>query len=360
MAHARDDHVPPTARFAITDIYGYFTKDQGAGLNFESSKVLVTGAGGFIGSHLVEALHAAGSQVTALVHYDSRPDYSNLELISPEIRGAIRVVSGSVEDPYLMASLVEGQDFVFHLAALIAIPYSYIAPMSYVRTNVEGTLNVLEACRRHRTPRVIHTSTSETYGTAQYKPIDEKHPLQGQSPYSASKIGADKLAESYHLSYGLPVITVRPFNTYGPRQSARAVVPTIISQALTQPAVRLGSLTPLRDLTFVLDTVSGFLALAQCDAAVGQLFNLGTGSAVSIGELATLILSKLNMDKKIVTDPERIRPEKSEVGLLLSNPKKAEGISGWRPRFSLERGISETIDFVRAHPDRFRPTIYNR
>jgi NAD dependent epimerase/dehydratase len=322
--------------------------------------VLVSGAGGFIGSHLVEALRAAGAQVTALVHYDSRSDFSNLELISPETRDGIRIVAGNVEDPYLVSSVVKGQDFVFHLAALIAIPYSYVAPLSYVRTNIEGTLNVLEACRSHRTPRLIHTSTSETYGTAQYKPIDEKHPLQGQSPYSASKIAADKMAESYNLSYSLPVITVRPFNTYGPRQSARAVIPTIISQALSEPVVRLGSLTPLRDLTYVLDTVSGFLALAQCDAAVGQVVNLGTGSAVSIGDLAALILRQLGMERKIVTDPERIRPEKSEVELLLSSPRKAEELTGWRARFSLERGILETIEFVRAHPDRFRPSVYNR
>jgi len=329
-------------------------------LKLKSAKVLVTGAGGFIGSHLVEALCAAGASVTALVHYDSRPDFSNLELLLPQTREGIRIVSGNVEDPYLISSVVQGQDFVFHLAALIAIPYSYVAPLSYVRTNVEGTLNVLEACRTHRIPRLIHTSTSETYGTAQYKPIDEKHPLQGQSPYSATKIAADKLVESFYLSYKLPVVTVRPFNTYGPRQSARAVIPTIISQALSQPAVRLGSLTPLRDLTYVLDTVAGFLALAQCDEAVGQVVNLGTGSAISIGDLAALILRKLGMEKKIVVDPDRIRPEGSEVESLLSSPRKAEELSGWRPTFSLERGISETIEFIRAHPDRFRPSVYNR
>lgn len=329
-------------------------------MKLESTQVLVTGAGGFIGSHLVEALRAIGARVTALVHYDARPDFSNLELISAEARAEIRVLAGNIEDPYFVASAVKGQDVVFHLAALIAIPYSYVAPLSYVRTNIEGTLNVLEACRTHRTSRLIHTSTSETYGTAQYTPIDEKHPLQGQSPYSATKIAADKLAESFSLSYGLPVITVRPFNTYGPRQSARAVIPTIIGQALWQPVVRLGSLTPTRDLTYVLDTVSGFLALAQCDGAVGQVVNLGTGSAVSIGDLAALILRKLGTEKKIVTDPERIRPEKSEVESLLSSPRKAEELTGWRPRFTLERGISETIEFVRSHPDRFRPAVYNR
>ena len=329
-------------------------------MKLKSAKVLVTGAGGFIGSHLVEVLHAAGADVTALVHYDSRPDFSNLELLSEETRDAIRIVSGNVEDPHLISSLVQGQDIVFHLAALIAIPYSYVAPLSYVRTNVEGTLNVLEACRTHQTPRLIHTSTSETYGTAQYKPIDEKHPLQGQSPYSATKIAADKLAESFYLSYRLPVITVRPFNTYGPRQSARAVVPTIISQALSQPAVRLGSVTPLRDLTYVLDTVAGFLALAQCDAAVGQVVNLGTGTAISIGDLAALILRKLGIEKKIVVDPDRIRPEGSEVESLLCSARKAEELSGWQPRFDLERGISETVEFIRAHPERFRPAAYNR
>ncbi len=329
-------------------------------MTFQSAKVLVTGAGGFIGSHLIEALHAAGAQVTALVHYDSRPDLANLELISSATKSQIRVVAGNVEDPFLVSSAVAGQDFVFHLAALIAIPHSYVAPLSYVRTNVEGTLNVLEACRTHRVPRVIHTSTSETYGSAQYVPIDERHPLQGQSPYSATKIGADKLAESYYRSYDLPVVTVRPFNTYGPRQSARAIIPTIVTQALWQPVVQLGSLAPLRDLTYVLDTVAGFLALAQCDAAVGQVVNLGSGASISIGDLAALILRTLKVDKKIISDPERVRPGKSEVASLVADTRRATELAGWRPRFTLERGIAETIEFIRSHPDRFRPAVYNR
>lgn len=329
-------------------------------MKLESAKVLVTGAGGFIGSHLVEALHAAGAQVTAMVHYDSRPDLANLELISAAAKSQIRVVAGNVEDPFLVSSVVAGQDFVFHLAALIAIPYSYVAPLSYVRTNVEGTLNVLEACRVHGVARVIHTSTSETYGTARYEPIDERHPLQGQSPYSATKIAADKIAESYYRSYQLPIVTVRPFNTYGPRQSARAVIPTIVTQGISEPTIQLGSLTPLRDLTYVLDTVAGFLALAQCEAAVGEVVNLGSGASITIGDLAALVLRQLKTDKKIVVDPQRVRPEKSEVESLVADTRRANELTGWRPRFSLERGIAETIEFIRSHPDRFRPEIYNR
>lgn len=329
-------------------------------MKLEGMKVLVTGAAGFIGSHLVEALHAAGARVTAMVHYDARPDLNNLELIRPAVRADLNVASGNIEDPYFVSSTVAGHDLVFHLAALIAIPYSYVAPASYVRTNIDGTLNVLEACRTHRVARLVHTSTSETYGTALYTPIDEKHPMQAQSPYAATKIAADKLAESYFNSFALPVTTLRPFNTYGPRQSARAVIPTIISQALAAKEIRLGSLTPLRDLNFVGDTVSGFLAAAQCDAAVGQVVSVGSGKAVSIGELAKLILRLLGSDKPIITEPERVRPEASEVMTLLCDRRKAEQLMGWTPRTSLEQGLGEAIEFVRTHPERFRPAIYNR
>jgi NAD dependent epimerase/dehydratase len=326
----------------------------------EGARVLVTGAGGFIGSHLVEALVRRGARVKAMIHYDARADHANLELVAPDVRAATEVVAGNVEDPYFVSSAVRGQDVVFHLAALIAIPFSYVAPASFVATNVNGTLAVLEACRSHATPRLVHTSTSETYGTAQYTPIDEKHPLQGQSPYSASKIGADKLAESYYLSFGLPVATIRPFNTYGPRQSARAVIPTVVCQALSSPKIRLGSLTPVRDLNFVLDTVEGFIAVAESDAAVGQVVNVGSGSAISIGDLVKVILRLIGVEKEIVTDEQRIRPEKSEVLTLLCDRRKAEAITGWKPRHTLEQGLAATIDFVREHGERFRPDVYNR
>lgn len=330
-------------------------------MKVQGAKVLVTGAGGFIGSHLVEALVARGAEVTAMVHYDARPDLSNLEMASTPVRSKIKVISGNIEDPFFVSSAVAGQDIVFHLAALIAIPYSYVAPASYVRTNVEGTLNVLEAARTHKVARVVHTSTSETYGTALYTPIDEKHPLQGQSPYSASKIGADKLAESYYLSFGLPVATIRPFNTFGPRQSARAVIPTIISQALSSaPVVKLGSLSPLRDLNYVADTVEGFIAVAESDQALGEVINVGSGKAISIGDLATLILRLAGVNKEIVCEAERTRPEKSEVMTLLADARKAEALTGWKPRVGLEQGLLETIAFIRNHADRFRADVYNR
>ena len=329
-------------------------------MKIQGKKVLVTGAGGFIGSHLCEALVRAGAQVTAMVHYDARADLSNLELVAPEARRALEVVSGNVEDPHFVMRVVKGKEVVFHLAALIAIPYSYVAPTSFVAANVQGTLNVLEACLAHGVERLVHTSTSETYGTALYTPIDEQHPLQGQSPYSASKIGADKLAESYHLSFELPVATIRPFNTYGPRQSARAVIPTIVSQALASPAIRLGSLSPVRDLNFVLDTVAGFIAVAEADAAVGQVVNVGTGSAVTIGELAQRILRIAGVEKEIVLDQARLRPEKSEVMALLCDRAKAERLTGWKPAYTLDQGLAETVEFVRRHLDRFRPDQYTR
>lgn len=329
-------------------------------MRIEGRDVLVTGAGGFIGSHLVERLVRGGARVRAMVHYDARPDHSNLELLAADVRAGIEVVSGNVEDPFFVSSAVKGREVVFHLAALIAIPYSYVAPASFVATNVQGTLNVLEACRVHGVARLVHTSTSETYGTARYTPIDERHPLQAQSPYSASKIGADKLAESYHLSFGLPVATIRPFNTYGPRQSARAVVPAIISQALSSPELRLGSLHPVRDLNFVQDTVRGFLAVAEADDAVGTVLNVGSGSSISIGELAALILRLMGLEKEIVTEAARVRPERSEVLTLLCDRRKAEAVAGWKPQVALEQGLADTIEFVRSHPERFRPEVYNR
>ena len=321
-------------------------------------KVVVTGAGGFIGSHLCQRLVELGAQVTALLHYDSRSGCGNLEFLPKEKLEALQVVAGNVEDSGFVHRLLKGQSVVFHLAALIAIPYSYDSPLSYVRTNVEGTLNILEGARTHGLERVVHTSTSETYGTALYTPIDEKHPLQGQSPYSASKIGADKLAESYYCSFELPVVTLRPFNTYGPRQSARAVIPTIISQALARPEVQLGALDPVRDLNFVSDTVSSFVKVAESEAAIGKVLNSGSGRGVSIGDLATTILKLMDLDKRVVLDEKRLRPAKSEVLELVCCSQRLRDVVGWSPDFTLEQGLAETIEFVRQTPEFYRPAEY--
>lgn len=329
-------------------------------MQWSGRNVLVTGAGGFIGSHLCEALLDLGAEVTAMIRYTSRSDWGNLELLPDEQKAALQVVAGNVEDSAFVNGIVKGKEVVFHLAALIAIPYSYIAPSSYVRTNVEGTLNIMEAARTFGAWRVVHTSTSETYGTALYTPIDEKHPLQGQSPYSASKIGADKLVESYHCSFGLPVATIRPFNTYGPRQSARAVIPTIISQALAQPTVRLGALEPVRDLTYVKDTVQGFIKVAESEKAVGQTVNVGFGEGISIGALAETILDLMGSDKRIIHDEERVRPRASEVYTLICDNSKARDICGWNPRYSLREGLIETIEFVSQHLSLYKPDQYVR
>jgi NAD dependent epimerase/dehydratase len=329
-------------------------------MQWSRKKVLVTGAGGFIGSHLCEALVDQGANVTAMIRYTSRSDCGNLELLPAEKKAALQVVAGNVEDSAFVNGVVKGKEVIFHLAALIAIPYSYIAPSSYVRTNVEGTLNILEAARSFGVSRVVHTSTSETYGTAAYTPIDEKHPLQGQSPYSASKIGADKLVESYHCSFGLPVATIRPFNTYGPRQSARAVIPTIISQALTQPAVQLGALEPVRDLTYVNDTVQGFVKVAASEKAIGQTVNVGFGEGISVGALAETILELMGSEKTIIQDEERLRPSTSEVYTLICDNRKARELCGWQPRYALREGLRETIDFISTHLSMYRPDRYVR
>ena len=322
------------------------------------TRAFVTGAGGFIASHLVETLLRRDWQVTALVHYSSRAGWGWLETHHCRPLPNLKVVLGDITDPFLVRESLEGCDVVFHLAALIAIPYSYHAPASYVQTNVTGTLNLAEAARKTGVRRLVHTSTSEVYGTARYTPVDEEHPLQGQSPYSASKIAADKLIESFVCSYGLPAVTLRPFNTYGPRQSARAVIPSIIAQALHGKSVRLGSLDPIRDLTFVSDTVEGFIRAAEAGDVTGQVFNLGTGEAVSIRELAQIIFDLLGVNPSLVTDPERIRPAASEVQRLVSNNGKAAKMLGWHPTVSLREGLGRTIEWMQAHAELYRPEEY--
>jgi NAD dependent epimerase/dehydratase len=325
-----------------------------------NKKVVVTGAAGFIGSHLVGSLVNAGANVTAIVRYNSGSLIGNLSFLDKDALGAIRIAAGNIEDSDFMFRVLEGHDVVMHLAALIAIPYSYEAPRSYVRTNVEGTLNVLEAARRFAVGRVVHTSTSEVYGTAMRVPIDETHPLQGQSPYSASKIAADKLAESYHCSFGTPVVTLRPFNTFGPRQSARAFIPTIISQALARDDVRLGSLTPERDMTYVSDTVAGFMAAATTPGVEGMTINLGSGETYSIGWFASRILSLMSSTKPIVQEAQRMRPGKSEVMKLVSDNRLARRTLDWAPKMSLEKGLLNTIEFVKANPGLYRTDAYVR
>ena len=323
-------------------------------------KVLVTGAGGFIGSNLTEALVLEGCEVTAFLHYNSRSDFGNLDFIDPSILKNIRILRGDVQDYQTVRRAVTGQDTVMHLAALIAIPYSYHAPESYVRTNVLGTLHVLQACLDENVSTVIHTSTSETYGTALYTPIDEDHPLQGQSPYSASKIGADKIAESFFRSFDLPVATIRPFNTYGPGQSARAIIPTIISQALTTKdnTIKLGLLTPVRDLTFVKDTVQGYIAIGKKRTSIGRVVNIGTGSGITIGDLAGKIIMQINPGITIKSDKKRERPEKSEVMELICNSQAAGELLGWHPVYSLDDGIAETINFIKKNLDFYKPQLY--
>jgi len=327
-------------------------------MNLNGKEVLVTGAGGFIGSHLCEALVKSGAKVTAMIRYSSGSSWGNLEYIPPQIKSELQVEVGNIEDPEILTKLTRSKDVMFHLAALIAIPYSYDAPRSYVHTNVEGTMNVMEAARRANVEKVIHTSTSETYGTARYTPINEDHPLQGQSPYSATKIGADKIAESYHRSFNLPVVTVRPFNTYGPRQSMRAIIPTIISQALTQPEIRLGALDPTRDLNYVEDIAQGFLRAAEANESAGETINLGFGKDISIGDLAKNILSLMDSDKQVIQENRRIRPENSEVMRLVCDNDKARRIIGWEPTHSLEDGLLKTIDFVSKHIDSYKTGVF--
>jgi NAD dependent epimerase/dehydratase len=321
--------------------------------------VLVTGAGGFIGSHLTERLVRDGHEVRVLVRYNSRDDRGHIDRLAPEVQRAIEVHRGDLKDPEAVRKAVEGRAWVFHLGALIAIPYSYQNPLDVVQTNVLGTAHVLDACRANRAlERVVLTSTSEVYGTAQYVPIDEAHPLRGQSPYAATKIGADALGESYFRAFGLPVTILRPFNTFGPRQSARAIIPTIISQALTRPTVRLGSLDPRRDLTYVKDTVSGFIAIASCEAALGRAVNIGRGEEVSIGALVERIGARLSKPIRVETEAARVRPEASEVGRLLAGTALAGSLWGWKPRYSLDQALDETIAWVRDNLGLFRVDSY--
>jgi len=322
-------------------------------------KTLVTGAGGFIGSHLTEELVRHGEDVRAFVRYNSRDDRGLLEELPKEIRSQVDVVMGDLKDPEGVRKAVRGCRKIFHLGALIAIPYSYVHPFDFVQTNVVGTANLLNAClETSDVERIVHTSTSEVYGTARYTPIDEKHPLQAQSPYSASKIAADKLAESYFLSFNLPVATLRPFNTFGPRQSLRAVIPTIISQALEGKRIKLGNTTPRRDFLFVKDTVRGFIALGKCEEAIGKTVNIGVGQDISIEEVMKKILGLMGKEAQVETEGQRIRPEKSEVMQLLSDTRLAQTLFQWAPRYTLEDGLRETIEWYRQNLSRFKVGSY--
>ena len=322
-------------------------------------KVLVTGADGFIGSHLTEELVKKGYDVKAFVYYNSFNTWGWLDILPDEIMEHVEIFQGDVRDPNGVRQAMKGCDAVFHLAALIAIPFSYHSPDTYVDTNIKGTLNLLQAAREYGV-RVLVTSTSEVYGTAQYVPIDEKHPFQGQSPYSATKIGADRLAESFYRAFDLPVTIVRPFNTYGPRQSARAVIPTIILQLLAgKSEIQLGSLTPTRDFNYVKDTANGFIAMYESDKTIGQEINIATQREISIGQLAEELIRQIKPDARIVCDEQRLRPEKSEVNRLLGSNQKILQLTNWKPQFTFEEGLAETIEFLKHNMDKYKIDIYN-
>lgn len=323
-----------------------------------SRTVLVTGAGGFIGGHLVERLVREDARVRAFCRYNSRNDRGTLDWLTPEIQREIDVVMGDLRDVESVSTAVAGAEVVFHLGAQIAIPYSYVNARDYLETNVLGTLNVAQAALQHDVRRLVHTSTSEVYGTAQTTPITESHPLEAQSPYAASKIGADKLIDSFHRSHGLPAVILRPFNTYGSRQSARAVIPTIITQALAGPIVRLGALDPRRDLSYVEDTAAGFIAAAQAEAVVGSTIQLGTGESVSIAEIVRLVGDLIGRPLQVEADEDRVRPPLSEVQLLLSDPTQARELLGWEPVVGLPDGLAETIAWYEANLDRYRSDEY--
>lgn len=323
-------------------------------------KILVTGADGFIGSHLVEQLIKNGDKVKAFVYYNSFGNWGWLDTFPKELLDEIEIFAGDIRDPNGVRTAMNGVDEVFHLAALIAIPFSYHSPDSYVDTNIKGTLNVLQAARDLGTKRVLVTSTSEVYGTAQYVPIDENHPFQGQSPYSATKIGADRLAESFYRSFDMPITIVRPFNTYGPRQSARAVIPSVIIQLLSgMTVIKLGSVTPTRDFNYVKDTAQGFIDIASSDKTVGQEINLASQQEISIGQLAQELIDQINPKARIICDAQRLRPEKSEVNRLLGSNKKVKDLTSWKPTYSLKKGLAETIAFLRENLNKYKADIYN-
>jgi len=331
-------------------------------MDLRECRVLVTGADGFIGSHLVERLVSRGCRVRAFVFYNALNSWGWLDGVSRDVLDATEVISGDIRDPHGVAAAVEGCEVIFHLAALIGIPFSYHSPDSYVDTNVRGTLNVLQAARAAVVRAVLITSTSEVYGTAQYVPIDEKHPLQAQSPYSATKIGADRLAEAFHRSFGVPVTIVRPFNTFGPRQSARAVIPTVITQLLEgRSEIRLGSLAPTRDFNYVADTVDGFIAIAESDAAVGEEINIASGRECGIGTLARLLIDRISPGASIASDDERVRPPASEVERLVGDNRKLLALTAWRPAYDLEKGLDETVRWFRdpANLARYKSWQYN-
>lgn len=323
-------------------------------------KILVTGADGFIGSHLTEELVRKGHKVRAFAYYNSFNTWGWLDTLSKDIMKEVEVFTGDIRDPNGVREAMKDMEEVYHLAALIAIPFSYHSPDTYVDTNIKGTLNVLQAARDLKTSRLLITSTSEVYGTAQYVPIDESHPYQGQSPYSATKIGADRLAESFYKSFNMPITIVRPFNTYGPRQSARAVIPTIITQLLAgKEVIELGSLTPTRDFNYVKDTANGFIEIAKSDNTIGEEINIATQQEISIGQLAEELIRQINPKAKIICDEQRLRPEKSEVNRLLGSNEKIKRLTNWQPNFTFEQGLAETIEFFKENLDKFKIDIYN-
>ena len=321
--------------------------------------VLVTGAGGFIGSHLTEALARAGAEVRAFVRYNSRGDHGWLEVADPDVSQEIEVFRGDLGNPEAVAGAMAGREVVFHLGALIPIPYSYRHPREFVTANVEGTLNVVEAARREEPARIVHTSTSEVYGTAQTVPIDEEHPLHPQSPYAASKVGADQIALSFQRSFGTPVVVARPFNTYGPRQSARAVIPTIVTQALARDVVELGATDPTRDFLFVEDTARGMMRCAEAEGVEGEVINLGTGIEISIGELAERVLRQLGKELPVALDQDRLRPADSEVERLVAGTTKAKRLLGWEPEVDLDEGLRQTIEWLTGSLGAYKASIYN-